>query len=65
MGPIFQQEAARTKCMGYLIKPEKTDAEAQEFVTYARDTYGISDAELLARVVGRSLTIVQKWLKER
>ena len=27
--------------MDYLIKPEKTDAEARAFVIYIRDTYGI------------------------
>ena len=28
--------------MDYLIKPEKTDAEARAFVIYIRDTYGIN-----------------------
>lgn len=51
--------------MKALIKPEKTDAEARDFVIYARDTYGIRDADLLARVVGREKTVVLRWLQEK
>ena len=42
--------------MDYLIKPEKTDAEARAFVIYIRDTYGINDAVLLSKVVDRDST---------
>ena len=46
--------------MDYLIKPEKTDAEARAFVIFVRDTYGIKDAVLLSMVVDRDKTLVLK-----
>ena len=51
--------------MDYLIKPEKTDAEARAFVIYIRDTYGIKDAVLLSKVVDRDKSLVLKWLDEK
>jgi hypothetical protein len=51
--------------MDYLIKPEKTDAEANTFVIYIRDTYGIKDAVLLSKVVDRDKSLVLKWLDEK
>ena len=51
--------------MDYLIKPEKTDAEARTFVIYARDSYGINDAVLLSKVVDRDRALVLKWLDEK
>ena len=51
--------------MDYLIKPEKTDAEADTFVIYIRDTYGIKDAVLLSKVVDSDKSLVLKWLDEK
>ena len=51
--------------MDYLIKPEKTDAEANTFVIYIRDTYGIIDAVLLSKIVDRDKALALKWLDEK
>lgn len=51
--------------MDYLLKPEKTESDAKAFVLYARDTYGITDARLLAKVVDVDTETVLAWLNEK
>lgn len=46
--------------MDYLIKPEKTNAEARAFIIYTRDTHEINDAVFLSKVVDRDRALVFK-----